>query len=186
MTRIAIVVFALMVLTGPLYTVDGYSSISNVISELGAQRTQNNYIAIGGFLVLGLGILFGSFRKFSCQIVPFALFGLFMAIAGLSPHKPIDQSLVYSSTLHGIHSASATLAGISITVGFVWQGLLSKSAIGKTVCFYLAVVCFAFPMLMLAYGDYQGLIQRLMYLQIFAWLWVMHPDKIIAGKPSSQ
>ena len=42
-TRVGIVVFALAVLLGPLYTVDEYSTVTNLISELGAQHTPNNF-----------------------------------------------------------------------------------------------------------------------------------------------
>ena len=52
MTKISILLFALIVLLGPIYTVKGYSAISNLISELGAQKTENNYIMIVGFLIL--------------------------------------------------------------------------------------------------------------------------------------
>ena len=104
------------------------------------------------------------------------------AAAGLSPHKPIDPTALYKSTLHELHGVLATLAGISISAGFIWQGVKLKYPGPKVICFYLAVVCFAFPMMMLALNDYQGIIQRLMYLQVFIWMWVMFPDKIVNEK----
>jgi len=182
LTSIAISLFAVTVLAGPSYTVEGYSSISNLISELGAQHTKNNYIMISGFIILGAGIIIASLKKLSYPIVPFMIFGLFMIAAGVFPHKPIDPTLKYNDTFHSLHGASATLAGIAITIGFVWQGVLSKHTVSKLICFYLAIVCFAFPMLMLKMPDYQGLIQRLMYLQVLGWIMVKHPEKIMANK----
>jgi hypothetical membrane protein len=182
MTRIAMPLFALIVLAGPIYALKDYSVISNVISELGAQNTQNNYVMISGFLILGTAMIMDFLNKKSYPMVPFALFGLFMATAAIFPHKPIDANIQFNSTFHSLHSASATLAGISITAGFVWQGLLAEHKTAKILCFYLALVCFAFPLLMLAQPGIQGIIQRLMYLQILAWVWVMYPEKILANK----
>ena len=181
-TRISIIIFVIVVSAGPLYTIDNYSHIANLISELGAQQTKNNFIMIIGFLVLGLGILIDSYKKMSYPIVPFALFGIFMAMAGIFPHKPVGSSISYNHLFHSLHSISATLAGISISIGFVWQGLLSLNKKQKVICFYLAVACFIFPMLMLSMTDYQGIIQRIMYLQIFTWLWVMFPTNTILRK----
>jgi len=181
-TRISIIVFVLVVLLGPIYTVDNYSHISNLISELGAQNTKNNFIMIIGFLVLGFGVLIDAYKRMSYSIIPFALFGLFMAMAGIFPHKPIDSNIPYNATAHSLHSLSATLAGISISAGFIWQGFLSRSKIQKAICFYLAIACFVFPMLMLSMNNYQGILQRIMYLQVFTWLWVMFPVRTMAKK----
>ena len=181
-TRISIAVFVIIVLVGPLYTTDNYSHITNLISELGAQQTKNNFIMITGFLTLGLGILIDSYKIKSYPIIPFALFGIFMAMAGIFPHKPIDPNISYNHTSHSLHSLSATLAGISMSIGFMWQGFLALTRTQKAMCFYLAIACFVFPMLMLALSDYQGLLQRSMYLQVFAWLWVMFPTKTISNR----
>lgn len=182
-TRVSIIIFAIAVLSGPLYTVGNYSHITNLISELGAQQTKNNFIMISGFMILGLGILIDSYKKISYPVIPFALFGIFMIMAGIFPHKPIDTSISFNHTFHRLHSLPATLAGISISIGFVWQGFLSSSMTQKAICFYLAIACFVFPMLMLTMSEYQGILQRLMYLQVFAWLWVMFPSRIISNKP---
>ena len=181
-TKISIIVFVIVVLTGPLYTVDNYSHIANLISELGAQQTKNNFIMISGFLILGLGIIIDSYRERSYPVIPFALFGIFMAMAGIFPHRPIDSSIAYNHTSHSLHSLSATLAGISISMGFIWQGFLSLSKTQKLICFYLAIACFVFPMLMLLMSDYKGILQRILYLQVFAWLWVMFPTKSMSNK----
>ena len=182
MSAVAILSFTVIVLAGPAYTVEGYSAVSNLISELGAQKTQNNFIMIAGFLILGTGIIMSSLANMSLAMVPFILFGIFMASAGIFPHKPVEAALEYSSTFHALHSASATLAGISLTAGFVWQGLLPRSAISKAVCFYLAAACLAFPLLMLAMPEYRGILQRLMYLQTFLWILANHPAKVMANR----
>ena len=181
-TIISILFFGAVVVAGPAYTVDGYSAISYLISELGAQKTNNNYIMIVGFITLGSGIIIASLSRISHPIIPFMLFGLFMIVAGAFPHKPINQELEYNAIFHSLHGVSATLAGIAITIGFAWQGVLSQHLASKLLCFYLAVVCFAFPILMLINPEYQGIIQRAMYLQVLGWIMVMHPERIMANK----
>lgn len=46
-SRIGILVFAAAAITGPWYTVEEYSPVSNLISELGAQNTQNSSVMMG-------------------------------------------------------------------------------------------------------------------------------------------
>ncbi len=181
-TRIGILLFAVATLAGPWYTVEGYSSVGNVISQLGAQNTQNNFVMVVGFLTLGIGIATDGIRKFRRPVFPFVIFGLFMALAGLLAHKPLKPAVEYSEVAHQAHSALATLAGISITVGLLWQALLATAFRSRAIITTLAMLCFALPLCMLAFQEVQGLIQRIMYLLVFAWLWVYFPGKIMANK----
>lgn len=178
LTRVGIAVFALAVILGPLYTVSEYSIAGNLISELGAQHTKNNFIMIIAFVLLGAGIAIDGITSFKLALLPFILFGVAMAIVGIFPHKPIDAGLDYNSTFHSLHGMLASVAGTSITIGFIWQGILFRGS-QKMVCFYLAAVALVFPLLMLKFPHLQGIIQRLMYVQILAWLWMNYPEKLL-------
>lgn len=122
-TRLGILLFALAAIAGPLYTVPEYSPVSNLISELGAQGTPRSWIMSAGFLALGAGIVAGGCVGFSCPLLPFMAFGVFMALAGLLGHKPVDPDVPYVSWVHAAHSALATAAGVSITAGLAWQAV---------------------------------------------------------------
>jgi len=175
LSRIGIIVFALTVLFGPVFTVKEYSVISNLISELGAQHTKNNFLMIGAFLVLG-GLISGDgIRKFRWSNFPFVLFGVFMAVVGLFPHRPLDPSLEYNQLFHDLHGIMASVAGTSLTIGFIWKGFLERNLRERIICFYLALVAIFYPILMLSFPDYQGILQRFMYLQILAWMWFKFP-----------
>ncbi|MER2531972.1 MAG: DUF998 domain-containing protein, partial [Candidatus Competibacter sp.] len=102
--KLGILTFAATILLGPLYTVEGYSVTANTISELGAQRTPNNVVAIIGFVAFGLGIASDWLRHRSWATVPFLLFGIFVAAAGLLPHRPIDPEIPYNDLVHRLHS----------------------------------------------------------------------------------
>ena len=99
-TRAGILAFSAAVLAGPWYSVDGYSAIGNLISELAAQNTRSSFIMVAGFLALGLGIVADGQRSFQRPAVPFMAFGLFMALAGLFGHKPLAAAVPYSASAH--------------------------------------------------------------------------------------
>ncbi len=174
-TRIGIAVFVLAVAAGPLYTVSGYSSTSNLISELAAQHTQGNYIMAAAFIALGAAIVFDGSRSFERPLLPFMAFGCFMCLAGVFGHRPISPGVAYNALAHDAHGALATAAGISISVAFIWQALRQGSVGYRVLAASLAIACFALPLGMLAMPAHQGAIQRLMYVLVFLWLWFHYP-----------
>lgn len=180
LTRAGIAIFALAVVWGPLYTVAEYSAVTNLISELGAQNTRNNFIMIVAFAILGGSIAIDGIRTFRLALLPFILFGAAMAIVGMFPHKPLDTTLNFNSTFHNIHGIIASFAGTVITVGFIWQGFRNNGRY-RIVYFYLAAVATVFPILMLNIPAFQGVIQRLMYLQILGWFWMKYPNLLVTG-----
>jgi hypothetical protein len=182
-TRAGLLLFSAAVLAGPWYTVDGYSVVRNVVSELGAQHTPNSLVMVAGFLALGGGIVADGLRNFQRMAVPFIAFGVFMGLAGLFAHKPLDPSVPFTEALHAAHSVLASLAGVSVTVGLIWYGVRVGRSWRRTVALALAALCVALPLAMLAFPAYQGLIQRVMYLLIFAWVWVFFPDLRTANTP---
>jgi hypothetical membrane protein len=175
LTRAGIVMFSAAALAGPWYTADGYNVVSNLVSELAAQRTKNNFVMVAGFLSLGLALIADGLRRFQAPAIPFMAFGLFMALAGLFGHKPMTPSLPYSELTHTAHSILASLAGISITVALVWHAARAEPRWRRVVALTLAILCMALPLAMLGLPEFQGLIQRLMYLLVFLWLWRFYP-----------
>jgi lysylphosphatidylglycerol synthetase-like protein (DUF2156 family) len=174
-TKLGILIFAATILLGPFYTVEGYSVIANTVSELGAQRTPNNLVAIIGFVAFGLGIAIEWLRHRSWVTAPFLLFGIFITAAGLLPHKPIDPEILYNVLVHRLHSVMASASGIAVTLGFLFQGVRESTTKMRIYDFYMAGICLTLPMAMFAMPELQGLIQRLMYFQVFIWLWFFYP-----------
>ena len=179
-TRLGIAIFAVAVVAGPLYTVPNYSPAANLISELGAQNTPHNYIMVVAFAALGAGIVVDGLRRFHRALIPFVVFGFFMALVGLFGHKPINPGVPYTAWAHAAHGALATAAGISITVGFTWQAFRQPGAGRRLAAALLAVVSLALPLAMLSFPAYQGAIQRVMYFLVFLWLWAYYPRRIYA------
>lgn len=177
-TRLGILVFAVAVALGPLYTVAGYSPASNLISELAAQQTRGSEYMVAGFLALGGGVLADARGGWRGQRAAFGLFGLCMALAGLVGHKPITPGVPFDELLHQAHGLLGTLSGISITVGFAWQAWREKVPAARGVAALLAVLALALPLAMLAVPAWQGLIQRVMYAAFLAWLWLRYPGRV--------
>jgi hypothetical membrane protein len=178
LTRFGILVFAVAVVLGPWYSVEGYSHTANLISELGAQHTPNRFIMVLGFLCLGGGILVNGVQPFSIRALPFAAFGGFMLLASLFPHMPLDPSLPHDPVKHEVHGLMAIAAGISVTAGMLWQACVAPGRTQRITAGALAVICVVMPLLMLAWPEVQGLTQRLMYLAVFAWLWCYFPARL--------
>jgi hypothetical protein len=174
-TRLAILLFALAVALGPLYTAPGYSAVANAISELAAQNTPRNWLMSAAFVALGGAVAFDGARAFHRPLLPFIAFGIFFAAAGLFGHRPITPGVPFVPWVDGAHSALASLSGVALTVGFAWQAVRAASAAYRRLAIVLAAVCVGLPLLMLAFPPYQGAIQRLMYAAVFAWLWACYP-----------
>lgn len=177
-TRIGIAAFVLAVAAGPLYTVPGYSPVSNLISELAAQHTPNGWVMSLAFVVLGGAIVADARRRPVPAIVPFAAFGSFIALAGLFGHAPITPGVAFDAALHRAHALLATLAGVSITVALAWQALRERAALRRAAAGGVALLRLALPLAMLAWPAVQGLVQRIMYTTLFVWLWASYPARI--------
>lgn len=176
-TRTGITLFVIAAALGPLYTAQGYSPVANVISELAAQNTPRNYIMATAFVALGSAIVYDGVKAFHRSLLPFMLFGAAFGAAGLFCHRPISDTVAYSATLDTAHSMLATASGVALTAGFSWQFFVSSSVAQRSISAVLAVSCVALPLLMLNLEQFQGLIQRVMYLLVFAWLWVRYPHR---------
>ena len=177
MTPIAVLIFALAVVLGPSYTAEGYSPVSNVISELAAQNTPNNWLMASAFVLLGMALVIEGIRNFRPALLPFMAFGLFFGAAGLFGHKPITQGVPYSEWMDATHSGLATASGITVTLGFIWQAMKAKTAAYRWQAALLAFVCIALPLCMLWKPSMQGIVQRAMYGLVFIWLWAYYPRR---------
>lgn len=179
-TRIAILFFIAAVALGPLYTVDGYSPVSNVISELAAQNTPRSYIMAVAFVLLGAAIVIEGATAFRRSLIPFMAYGLFFGAAGLFGHRPITPGLPYSEWVDATHSGLATASGIALTIGFAWQAVLAREPFYRWTAGALALACVGMPLLMLWQPSSQGVVQRAMYLLVFSWLWAYYPRRVRA------
>jgi hypothetical protein len=174
-TRTCIVLFVVAVALGPAYTAPGYSAVSNVISELAGQHTPGRLVMVAAFVALGAAVGVDGLRARRTDALPFVAFGLCFAAAGMFGHKPFVAGVAYTAWVDTLHSALATVSGVALTVGFVWQALRAQNTRHRALAWALAAWCVVLPLLMLQSPANQGIIQRIMYLAVFAWLWLFYP-----------
>ena len=131
---------------------------------------------------LGIGV-FVDARKLWYQapfLTPiFIMFGAAVALTGVFSLRPIDEALAYNETSHALHSVFATIAGFSFTIGAIAFGFFEKSRKGKIACFAAAVIATLLSVLMAFLPDFQGLLQRLMFMATFSWLIIFIPSRAL-------
>ncbi len=177
-TQWGVLVFVAAAALGPLYTTPDYSVLSNVISELAAQNTPRNAIMAVAFVLLGTLVALDGLRPPRAPRMPFVVFGVAFAAAGLFGHKPIAQGVPYLAWVDTVHSQLATVSGIALTVGFGWQAALRGPWPQRLLAGLLALVCVGLPLLMLSWPAWQGAVQRVMYLLVFGWLFACYPGRL--------
>lgn len=177
-TQWGLLVFVAAAAFGPLYTAPGYSVLSNVISELAAQNTPRNAVMALAFVLMGGLVALDGLRPWRAPALPFAVFGVAFAAAGLFGHKPITPGVPYLVWADTVHSQLATVSGVALTVGFGWQAVLRGPWPHRGMAGLLALACVGLPLAMLALPAWQGAIQRLMYLLVFGWLFAFFPRRL--------
>jgi len=175
MVRYGLLLCLLAILSGPLYTEPGYSTIQHSISELAAQNTDNAWIMRLGLLALSVATIWGYAMKPILRNAPFAIFGIFMALSALLPHKPFIAGRPYSELLDIAHSAASSLAGFSAVVGFLVLAFATDRTADKLICGSLAVLYTALPLGMLAFPQYQGILQRTIFFSFIIWAFFRYP-----------
>ncbi len=173
--KIPLIRFSLLITTstiifGPLYSEPQYSWIKNTVSQLGAQSTKNNWIMIMGFVSLGISLFIKTIYSRKLKLIPFGLFGLFFALSGCFPHQAWIVGRPSHEILHRMHQIMANLSGIAITMGHLGYALTTKQKRERIVSLILAATCVVFPLLMIHFSDFMGIIQKSMYGLTFLWI----------------
>jgi hypothetical membrane protein len=172
-TLILVPILILVIFLLPFYSALGYSIVENSISELGAQKTPSSYIMNTVFVLLGMSIFIEVLRKnyFSNLEKTFILlFGISLTLTGIFSIKPIDPILDYNQLHNQLHSLFATIAGFSITLFAIIYGLKSERTLQRIIAFSVGIMTTFIPILMYRYPEYQGILQRFMFIATFTWL----------------
>lgn len=182
LTRGAVLLFTAAVVFSPWYAPAMYSPVHQVISELAAQNTPGHRVMAFALVLVGLAIaadgLLGRDRGhlLSWPAVPFVVFGLCFAAAGLFGHKPYVGALPWNPAAHAMHAILTSASGSALAVGLAWQAWCARSPVYRWWTATLSLVSVAFPLLMVAFPSMQGVIQRSMYALVFwGWFWPFHP-----------
>jgi hypothetical membrane protein len=177
---IAVAYFVVIILVAHLFAQPGYIWTDNTISDLAAQGHANKWIMQAGFIgfgaMLAIGVLYYLTKNPRLYFLyPVAVYGLSILLAGIFCTAPIDPSIPYSTRDADLHSLFATIAGIGMTLGIMWQIVVSANNQERVIriLFLLLVVGFSALFGMAENGGMmigKGIFQRLLYLSGLAWL----------------
>lgn len=162
----------------PLAMPPSYNWIVNSISESGAQQLPGAWVARGGFLLFGLGIVLTAVvraRVWQVLATSFlAAFGVLMiSCAAFSTHQ-WDAAAPFDPTESLLHSAAATLMGFCYGIGVLIVAILDRTmSVAHRVLSYVAVASsVVLPISVGLLPFVGGVLQRLMFAIAFVWFTV--------------
>ncbi|MBS1635814.1 MAG: DUF998 domain-containing protein [Bacteroidetes bacterium] len=170
---ISVSIFLSFIIVAHIFSSPEYSFVKNTINDLGAQGYSKKLIMQTGFLLFGItlssGILLNGMSLKNALIL---IYGLCVALTGIFCTKPFLylETTHYSKLHSNLHSAFAQIAGIAFSIGILLQWYLEKipDVKWKHLLFFTLIISCS-----LAFGlikNYQGVVQRLLYLISFWWL----------------
>ena len=175
----AIVYFLIVIILANFFAPSGYQWTRNSISELGSQGHTHKWIMQAGFIGFGILLTAGftwKWHQVGSVLLPdisIVIYGLSVLVTGIFCGAPIDNSLNYSLREAQLHSAFATIAGISLVAGILWNLFVSPDRRSIHLLFLILITGISMLFGLAERGGLairKGLIQRLLYLTSFVWL----------------
>jgi hypothetical membrane protein len=177
---IAVAYFVVVIVLAHFFVPPTYDWTQNTISDLAAQGHVYKWIMQLGFIGFGLILTAGvvvHFRRNTKLYFLFfvAVYGLSIFITGFFCAAAIDPSIPYSVSEAQTHSMFATIAGISMSLGIMWQVVVSSNSRDRwTRLAFLLLVMGISGLFGLAENHIlvldKGIVQRALYLVGLMWL----------------
>lgn len=167
---ISTILFVLAIVVAHIFSTDNYDWTKNTISDLGSQGYGRKLIMQFGFLAFGLTLTAGILiNGLTWRTTPILIYGLCVGLTGIFCAKPFFNLDTYSTTQATLHSALAQIAGMTFTLGILVQLFFTTNNNEKFIhlTFFILVIGFAASFGLVK--NYQGILQRLLYLVSFIW-----------------
>jgi len=184
---LAVVYFIVVIVVAHFAVPSGYDWRDNTISELASQGhtykwiMQSGLIGFGGILLVGV---FGYFREDTKRyyLVFMALYGLSILLSGIFCTAPVGPNLPFSVQESNLHSLFATIAGIAMSLGILWQVFASSNSRERWIRIALLVLVGGLSGLFgLAENQIlnldKGIVQRLLYL--IGLTWIVYEERML-------
>ena len=184
----AVIFFIAVIIIAHFFTPPNYDWTQNTISDLASQGHTYKWIMQSGFIGFGLILTIGVLVHF-CQskqryFLGFvAIYGLSILMSGIFCTSPLDLTIPYSVRDANLHSMFATIAGIAMSMGILWQIFVSSTNRGRWMrIIFLFLVAGISGLFGLAENHIhaldKGIFQRILYLVGLSWL--VYEENIIA------
>ena len=154
----------------PFYSFEGYSILSNTTSHLAAQGSPHAWIMDLVFVILGVVTILNTFatRVRYHQVIG-GLFGISLVMTAFFPHAPLVEGVPVNMLQDQVHSIFATITGFSFTLLAIGHGLMSKGS-ERVFGVLMAIIATLFSLGMMSFPSLMGLLQRIMFISAFGWL----------------
>jgi hypothetical membrane protein len=168
---ISTALFLVFIIVAHVFSIDNYDWTKNTISDLGAQAYDRKLIMQIGFLAFGLTLAVGIILNgLTWQTAPILIYGLCVALTGIFCTKPFVDIDSFSSTQSTLHSTFAQIAGVTFSIGILTQIFFTTDKTTKYIHIAFFVLVIGLSALFGLVKNYQGIVQRLLYLTSFIWL----------------
>ncbi|WP_160058206.1 DUF998 domain-containing protein [Alkalicoccus saliphilus] len=162
----------------PFFSFQGYSMLTHTTSHLAAQGAPHAWVMKLVFICLGSMAVFVTYAtRIRYHQLFGVLFGFSLIMTAFFPHAPMEAGLPVNVVQDKVHSVFAGGTGFSFTVLAVGHAFMSRGN-QRTAGVVLAIAATLIPLLMIAFPSWMGLLQRMMFICAFGWLFFyMEPPK---------
>ncbi|HEX4950829.1 MAG TPA: DUF998 domain-containing protein [Blastocatellia bacterium] len=174
MVMVLLAISLLALLLAPAQMPADYSWIRHTTSESAAQGVQGAWLARLGFMLFGLMVIWlaQSLREEWPTAVRWmqAAFGVFMVGAAVFSKRAWRPEAAYDPVEDALHSFAATAMGFAFTIGVVANLLRrDRDRFGRVIDLSAAVAAVVIPLAMLTLPEWDGLMQRGMFIISYLW-----------------
>lgn len=176
MVFISVLYFILVIIVASFFTPEGYSLLTNTISEMASQQLPNAWIMRVGFI--GFGVIMSAGLGFDIKTkrispwvaIPFIGYALSIFATGIWSTNYSLSVAPYSEFETNMHSLFATLAGFLLIAAILIEAVITKKMQVRwfNIAFVLGISLFSG--LYALFPEIQGIFQRVMYLVSFWWM----------------
>jgi hypothetical membrane protein len=176
MIAIAVLFFMFIIFIASFFTPDNYSILINTVSEMAGQNLPNAWIMRLGFIGFGVVMTFGlskgmKYKEFSPIVgVPFIIYAISIFATGIWSTEYRLSEVPYSELESVLHSIFAMIAGFSLTIAIAFNMILSKKQSRRLRDFFYVVVISGLSIIYGLIPEFQGIMQRTMFLVSFSWM----------------
>jgi len=170
----AFVIAALCVLIAPVFLHDGYSALSNSISESAAQNVPAAWIGRAALFASGLGVLGTVILKLSTWSritnISFITFATLWIVSSIFSTKSWVAGTPFNAVENAIHSYAASTMAIVVLGALVLA--FTKKSVSRTervLALALAAAATFLPLASFLAPEFGGLFQRLMFFYTYFW-----------------
>jgi hypothetical membrane protein len=160
-----------------------YSFSQHALSALGAQNYEYKMIMQFGFILFGFILAAGIILNgLNLRTVPIFIYSISIALTGIFCMVPFfgPVGVHYSESESGLHLLFSRVATLAFGIAVLVEMFFSVGARAKRIqiLFSLILVIFAGWLVLRLAGNYEGIVQRVLFLVSFGWLILFAPKKM--------